>query len=115
MMRQSSGSAGRFEPDSVRDMRLPVNPPVLPLLCKRIDQLPAGGGWIFEPKWDGFRALIFRDDDEIHIQSRDAKRLNRYFPELIEPLLAQLPKRCVLDGEIVIARNGALNFDALQL
>ncbi len=68
-----------------------------------------------EPKWDGFRALIFRDGDEIAIQSRDAKPLNRYFPELIEPLRAQLPPRCVLDGEIVIAQNGALDFEALQL
>ncbi len=92
-----------------------MNPPVLPMLSKRIDQLPAGEGWIYEPKWDGFRALIFRDGDEVFIQSRDAKPLNRYFPDLIEPLQAQLPKRCVLDGEIVIARNGALDFDALQL
>ncbi|HUA36760.1 MAG TPA: ATP-dependent DNA ligase [Candidatus Binataceae bacterium] len=96
-------------------MQLPVNPPILPMLSKRIEQLPAGEGWIFEPKWDGFRALIFRDRDEVFIQSRDAKPLNRYFPELIEPLQAQLPTRCVLDGEIVIARNGALDFDALQL
>ena len=67
-------------------MDLPVNPPILPMLSKRIDELPAGGTWIFEPKWDGFRALIFRDGDEILIQSRDEKSLNRYFPELIEPL-----------------------------
>jgi len=92
-----------------------VNPPVLPMLSKRIAELPAEGDWIFEPKWDGFRALVFRDGDEIFIQSRDEKPLNRYFPELVEPLLAQLPKRCVLDGEIVIARNGALDFEVLQL
>ena len=96
-------------------MRLPVNPPVLPMLAKRVSDLPTEGSWIFEPKWDGFRALIFRDEDEIFIQSRDEKPLNRYFPELIEPLQAQLPRRSVLDGEIVIARNGALDFDALQL
>ena len=96
-------------------MRLPVNPPILPMLSKRIDTLPEGEGWIFEPKWDGFRALIFRDHDELTIQSRDEKPLNRFFPELIAPLLAQLPERCVLDGEIVIARSGALDFDALQL
>jgi ATP-dependent DNA ligase len=96
-------------------MQLPVNPPVLPMLAKRVSTLPTVGKWIFEPKWDGFRALIFRDKDEIEIQSRDAKPLNRYFPELIEPLKAQLPTRCVLDGEIVIARNGALDFDSLQL
>jgi ATP-dependent DNA ligase len=96
-------------------MHLPVNPPVLPMLAKRVGELPAGGAWIFEPKWDGFRALVFRDRDEILIQSRDEKSLNRYFPELLEPLRQQLPARCALDGEIVVARNGALDFDALQL
>ena len=85
------------------------------MLAKRVDALPGGGDWIFEPKWDGFRALIFRDADELLIQSRDTKPLNRYFPELIEPLKAQLPLRCVLDGEIVIARAGVLDFDALTL
>src|SRR5580765_8337075 len=96
-------------------MNLPVNPPILPMLAKRVDELPAGGTWIFEPKWDGFRALVFRDRDEIEIQSRDEKPLNRYFPELLEALRSQLPARCVLDGEIVIARNGGLDFEALQL
>jgi ATP-dependent DNA ligase len=96
-------------------MNLPVNPPVLPMLSKRVDELPTEGSWIFEPKWDGFRALIFRDGDEIEIQSRDEKPLNRYFPELVEALTAQLPERCVLDGEIVIAKDSALDFDALQL
>jgi ATP-dependent DNA ligase len=96
-------------------MNLPVNPPILPMLARRAGELPAAGDWIFEPKWDGFRALIFRDADEILIQSRDEKSLNRYFPELIEPLRSQLPVRCVLDGEIVVARNGGLDFEALQL
>jgi ATP-dependent DNA ligase len=96
-------------------MHLPVNPPVLPMLAKRVGELPSGQTWIFEPKWDGFRALVFRDGDEILIQSRDAKSLNRYFPELLEPLRAQLPARCVLDGEIVIAGNDGLDFEALQL
>jgi ATP-dependent DNA ligase len=96
-------------------VRLPVNPPVLPMLAKRVDELPAGEGWIFEPKWDGFRALIFRDGDELFIQSRDEKPLDRYFPELAAPLLAQLPARCVLDGEIVIATPAGLDFEALQL
>jgi len=85
------------------------------MLSKRIAELPAGAGWIFEPKWDGFRALIFRDGDEILIQSRDGKSLNRYFPELLDSLRAQLPARCVLDGEIVIAKPGGLDFEALQL
>jgi len=96
-------------------MELPVNPPILPMLAKRVSELPRGGDWIFEPKWDGFRALVFRDGDEVFIQSRDEKPLNRYFPELIPPLLRQLPKRCVLDGEVVVAQDGALDFDALQL
>ncbi|MDB4912375.1 MAG: ATP-dependent ligase [Gemmatimonadetes bacterium] len=96
-------------------MDLPVNPPVLPMLASRASDLPPGDGWIFEPKWDGFRTLIFRDGDELLIQSRDGKPLDRYFPELVEMLKAQLPARCVLDGEIVIARNGTLDFDALQL
>ncbi len=85
------------------------------MLSKRIEELPQGEDWIFEPKWDGFRALIFRDGDEILLQSRDEKSLNRYFPELVEPLRAQLPDRCVLDGEIVIAKDGGLDFEALQL
>jgi ATP-dependent DNA ligase len=85
------------------------------MLAKRVGELPEGDSWIFEPKWDGFRTLIFRDGEEILIQSRDEKSLNRYFPELIETLLAQLPERCVLDGEIVIANERGLDFDALQL
>src|SRR3977135_2914714 len=85
------------------------------MLAKRVGELPVGGTWIFEPKWDGFRALVFRDGDEILIQSRDEKSLNRYFPELLEPLRSQLPARCVLDGEIVVARNDGLDFEALQL
>jgi len=85
------------------------------MLAKRVDDLPLGGEWIFEPKWDGFRALIFRDGDEIHIQSRDEKPLNRYFPEVVEALRSQTPARCVLDGEIVISRGSVLDFDALQL
>src|SRR5215831_17646694 len=96
-------------------MKLPVNPPVLPMLAKRVGELPAGDSWIFEPKWDGFRTLVFRDGDEILIQSRDEKPLNRYFPELVEPLKTQLPRRAVLDGEIVIAKDGSLDFEALQL
>jgi len=85
------------------------------MLAKRVTELPADGVWVFEPKWDGFRALVFRDGDEILIQSRDEKPLNRYFPELLEPLRTALPPRCVLDGEIVIVKNNALDFDALQL
>jgi ATP-dependent DNA ligase len=96
-------------------MQLPINPPVLPMLAKRVAALPEGDDWIFEPKWDGFRALVFRDGDQLFVQSRDEKPLDRYFPELVAVLLAQLPARCVVDGEIVIARDGALDFDALQM
>jgi ATP-dependent DNA ligase len=94
---------------------LPVNPPLLPMLAKRVDALPEGDGWLFEPKWDGFRALVFRDRDELLMQSRDEKPLDRYFPELAGSLKAQLPARCVLDGEIVIAKESGLDFEALQL
>jgi ATP-dependent DNA ligase len=96
-------------------MDLPVNPPVLPMLAKRIAKLPSGAEWIYEPKWDGFRAIVFRSGNDLLIQSRDLKSLNRYFPELLPVLIKQLPNKCVLDGEVVIARNGALDFDALQL
>src|SRR6266853_1698925 len=85
------------------------------MLSKRVDEIPTGEDWLFEPKWDGFRALVFREAEEILVQSRDGKSLNRYFPELMEPLRRQLPERCVLDGEIVIASPHGLDFDALQL
>lgn len=96
-------------------MAFKLSPPVLPMLAKRAANLPDEGSWIFEPKWDGFRVLVFRDHQEILLQSRDGKPLNRYFPELLEPLQQQLPMRYVLDGEIVISRSGGLDFDALQL
>jgi ATP-dependent DNA ligase len=102
-------------PDYAADMHLPVEPPVAPMLAKPSHGLPKDDGWLFEPKWDGFRALVFRDGDELLIQSRDLKPLDRYFPELREPLLDRLPPRCVLDGEVVIARNGGLDFDSLLL
>ncbi len=85
------------------------------MLAKRVEEIPEGGDWVFEPKWDGFRALVFRDGDEVLIQSRDTKGLNRYFPEVEATLKRMLPERCVLDGEIVIAGRDGLDFDALQL
>jgi ATP-dependent DNA ligase len=86
------------------------------MLAKRVEEIPSdAAAWIFEPKWDGFRALIFRSGEELLIQSRDGKPLDRYFPELREPLLRQLPQQCVLDGEIVIARDSGLDFDALTM
>jgi ATP-dependent DNA ligase len=95
--------------------RLPFAPPVEPMLAKASDGLPDGDGWLYEPKWDGFRAIVFRDGDEMLIQSRDLKPLDRYFPELAAPLRASLPERCVIDGEVVISRDGALDFEALLL
>jgi ATP-dependent DNA ligase len=96
-------------------MHLPFDPPLEPMLAKPSDGLPDGEGWLYEPKWDGFRAIVFRDGDEVLIQSRDLKPLDRYFPELAAPLRASLPERCVVDGEVVIARNGELDFEALLL
>ena len=96
-------------------MDLPVQPPLEPMLAKAVDGLPTDDGWLFEPKWDGFRAIVFRDGDEVLIQSRDLKPLDRYFPELAAPLRASLPERCVVDGEVVIARDGALDFGALLI
>jgi ATP-dependent DNA ligase len=85
------------------------------MLSSAAADIPEGDGWLFEPKWDGFRTLVFRDGDEIELQSRDEKPMNRYFPELIAPLLAAIPERCVLDGEIVIAGPHGLDFEALLL
>ena len=96
-------------------MRLPFAPPLEPMLSSAADALPEGDGWQFEPKWDGFRTLVFRDGEEIVLQSRDEKPMNRYFPELVAPLAATLPERCVVDGEIVIVGDGGLDFEALLL
>src|SRR4051795_13509741 len=96
-------------------VKLPFEPPIEPMLAKAAASLPDGDGWLYEPKWDGFRAVVFRDGDEVLTQSRDLKPLDRYFPELGDPLRANLPERCVLDGEVVIAREGELDFEALLL
>jgi len=91
-----------------------ITPPIEPMLAKVADELPEGEGFLFEPKWDGFRAIVFRNAEGTHIQSRDLKPLNRYFPELEKVLTEMLPKGCVLDGEVVVAGPGGLDFDALQ-
>ena len=96
-------------------MHLPFDPPLEPMLAKAANDLPDGDGWLYEPKWDGFRAIVFRDGDEVLIQSRDLKPLDRYFPELAAPLRASLPERCVVDGEVVIATDGELAFESLLL
>ena len=100
-----------------RRVPFPIESPIEPMLAKPTPAIPAGPGWVYEPKWDGFRALVFRDGDELLIQSRDLKPLNRYFPELEGPLreLGGSHARFVLDGEVVIARDGALDFDSLLL
>ena len=96
-------------------MHLPFDPPLEPMLAKPADGLPTDEGWLFEPKWDGFRAIVFRDGDDVFTQSRDLKPLDRYFPELAEPLRGALPDRCILDGEVVISNGGELDFEALLL
>jgi ATP-dependent DNA ligase len=98
-----------------RPVDLPFNPPLEPMLAKPSNDLPDGDGWLYEPKWDGFRAIVFRDGAEVYIQSRDLKPLDRYFPELADPLRASLPERCVADGEVVIATDGELAFESLLL
>jgi len=94
--------------------KFPIAPPVEPMLAKLATALPVTGDFLFEPKWDGFRAIVFRGESDLLIQSRDLKPLDRYFPELHEVLLEKLPAGCVVDGEVVIATRGGLDFDALQ-
>ena len=99
-------------------MDLPVMPPVKPMLAKSVKGVPAAdsvaGGLSFEPKWDGFRCIVFRDGDEVVLASRSTKELTRYFPDVVEAVLAHTPDRCVLDGEIFLAIDGRLEFDALS-
>jgi ATP-dependent DNA ligase len=92
---------------------LPVNPPVKPMLAKLSREMPVGDEFVYEPKWDGFRCIVFRDGDDVEFGSRNEKPLTRYFPELLPALRANLPERCVLDGEIVIPGPEGLEFDAL--
>lgn len=94
-------------------MRLPVTPPIKPMLAKLQSEIPRGDDWLYEPKWDGFRAIVFRDEGEVHIASRDHKPLERYFPELVPAVRECLPNRCVVDGEVVVTGPNGLDFDAL--
>src|SRR5947209_16979017 len=97
-------------------MNLPVTPPFEPMLAKLTRDMPPDGlDVLYEPKWDGFRCVVFRDGDDLDLQSRNQKPLLRYFPELREPLLEQLPERVVLDGELVVTNDRGIDFDALQL
>ena len=110
-MDESSGSGA---PADVA-FDLPIQPPVKPMLAKLARKIPDGDGWIFEPKWDGFRCVVFRDGDRLELVSRNLKPLGRYFPELTQPLLDALPTRCIIDGEIVVAdvAGNGLDFDGL--
>jgi len=92
-----------------------VSPPIEPTLARIAGDLQSAGDFLFEPKWDGFRAIVFRDAKAVYIQSRDKRPFDRYFPDLHDVFLRQLPEGCVVDGEIVIATNHGLDFDALQL
>jgi len=94
-------------------VNLPVLPPVSPMLAKSVPQIPVGD-YLYEPKWDGFRCIVFRDGDEVELGSRNERPFSRYFPELIEAARAELPPRCVVDGEIILARGDRLDFEALQ-
>lgn len=95
-------------------MVLPVQPPLAPMLAKSASELPDGDGWLYEPKWDGFRCIVFRDGDDIQLTSRNERPFNRYFPELLDPLRRALPDRAVVDGEIVLpVGDRGLDFDTL--
>jgi ATP-dependent DNA ligase len=96
-------------------MALPLRPPIEPMLAKLEPEIPRGDGWRYEPKWDGFRSIVFRDGDQVRLGSRGRKELQRYFPELLEAFAETLPERCVLDGEIVLASNDVLDFEMLQM
>ena len=94
-------------------MDLPLLPPVKPMLAKAATELPIGDGLFYEPKWDGFRCIVFRDGDEVELGSRNERPLTRYFPEVVAAVKAALPERCVVDGEIVIQTGDRLDFEAL--
>src|SRR3954453_16571668 len=100
-------------------MRLPVMPPVKPMLAKSVKEMPLAEnvpeGLLYEPKWDGFRCIVFRDGDEVELGSRNERPLTRYFPDVVDAVKQALPAQCVVDGEIVIAQDGRLDFESLQL
>src|ERR1043166_9028444 len=94
-------------------MALPLRPPFSPMEAKSVDEIPRGPEWQYEPKWDGFRCLVFRDGSKVELQSKSGKSMTRYFPELVEAFRKRKPEQFVLDGEIVVPANGAFSFDAL--
>jgi len=95
-------------------VKLPLSPPIQPQLAKSARDLPPGDGWCYEPKWDGFRTIVFRDGDEVHLQSRNGRPMNRYFPDVVEQALALPAERFVLDGEMVVTVDGVQEFDLLS-
>jgi ATP-dependent DNA ligase len=107
--------APKIVPGAWPPLSIPIRPPFAPMEAKRVDAIPAGDTWLFEPKWDGFRALVFRDGDELAMQSKAGQPLARYFPELVEAFLSLKAKQFVLDGEIVVPVDGRLSFDDLLL
>jgi ATP-dependent DNA ligase len=94
-------------------MSLPLEPPIAPQLAKSAKDLPEGDGWVYEPKWDGFRTIVFRDGDEVYLQSRNGKPMNRYFPEVVEAVGKLAADRVVVDGEIIVVVDGVQEFDLL--
>jgi ATP-dependent DNA ligase len=92
---------------------LPLKPPLKPQLARSAKDLPEGDGWRYEPKWDGFRTIVFRDGDEVHLQSRNGKPMNRYFPEVVPDVLSLPGDRIVLDGELIVVVDGVQEFDLL--
>jgi ATP-dependent DNA ligase len=113
--RQPHLTGGRNPCVRLSSVQLPLIPPVKPMLAKAVYEVPRGEGLLYEPKWDGFRCIVFRDGDEIELWSRTDRPLNRYFPEMVTALRAELPGRCVVDGELVVVTGDGLDFDALQL
>src|SRR3954454_3365599 len=97
-----------------RPMALPLSPPIKPQLARSAKELPAGDEWRYEPKWDGFRTIVFRDGDDIKLQSRGGKPMNRYFPDVVEQVAALSADRVVLDGEMIVVVDGIQEFDLLS-
>src|SRR3954466_6292187 len=95
-------------------MALPLSPPIKPQLARSAKELPEGEGWRYEPKWDGFRTIVFRDGDDIRLQSRGGKPMNRYFPDVVEQVAGLSAERLVLDGEMIVVRDGIQEFDLLS-
>jgi ATP-dependent DNA ligase len=111
--RRTSSSAPKIDPASFPALDLPIVPPFPPMEAKRVESIPTGHGWQFEPKWDGFRAVVFRDGETVAIQSKAGQPLTRYFPEVVETIRKVGVKQFVLDGEIVVSMDGRLSFDDL--